>query len=210
MIDHTLEELFTRVDAWAARGERLILGLTGAPGAGKSTLAQRLVARDPARCALVPMDGFHLANVELARLGLGARKGAQDTFDGAGYVALLRRLRAQAPNEIVYAPEFRREIEEPIAGSIAVLPEHRVIVTEGNYLLLERGAWSEVRRLLDAVWYVDGDDALRRQRLIARHVAFGRSESAARAWVEQTDDPNAALIASTRARADLVVTLPAL
>jgi pantothenate kinase len=123
---------------------------------------------------------------------------------------LLRRLRALAPNEIVYAPEFRREIEEPIAGSIAVLPEHRVIVTEGNYLLLERGAWSEVRRLLDAVWYVDGDDALRRQRLIARHVAFGRSESAARAWVEQTDDPNAALIASTRARADLVVTLPAL
>jgi pantothenate kinase len=206
----SLDELLACIEPGGAEGGRRIVGLTGAPGSGKSTLAARLVARVGARAVLAPMDGFHLANVELARLGRAGRKGAPDTFDAAGYVALLRRIRDQQHDEIVYAPEFRREIEEPIAGAIAILPEHRLIVTEGNYLLLETGAWSAVRALLDAVWYVDVDETLRMQRLIDRHIAFGRDEHAARAWVAQTDEPNARLIEATRPRADRIVQLPTL
>jgi pantothenate kinase len=168
-------------------------------------LAERLAARAAPSVALVPMDGFHLANVELARLGRADRKGAPDTFDSAGYVALLRRLRAQTAGEIVYAPRFRREIEEPIAGAIAVLPEQRVVITEGNYLLLALGDWSAVRPLLDEVWYIDIATELRIERLIARHVGFGRTPEAARAWVMRSDEANAELVVATRGRADRIV-----
>jgi pantothenate kinase len=149
------------------------------------------------------MDGFHLANVELQRLGRADRKGAPDTFDSAGYVALLQRIRSQSADEVIYAPAFRREIEEPIAGAIAVLPHIPLIITEGNYLLSD-GPWAAVAGLLDEVWYVDVDDAVRRQRLCVRHQQFGRSLDAALAWVEQTDEPNARLIAANRQRATVV------
>ncbi|WP_255991536.1 nucleoside/nucleotide kinase family protein [Chitinolyticbacter albus] len=188
-----------------ADGRRKILGLVGEPGAGKSTLAEALLAHLGERAVVVPMDGFHLANVELARLQRSARKGAPDTFDAAGYVALLARLRSQRGDEIVYAPAFRREIEEPIAGAIAVSPQVPLVITEGNYLLLESGHWAGVRPLLDAIWYVEVDAELRRQRLVERHMRFGRDEAAARAWVEQTDEPNARLIAQGRDGADLIV-----
>lgn len=181
---------------------RRILGLVGPPGGGKSTLAEALQQALGARAVVVPMDGFHLANVELQRLGRAQRKGAPDTFDAAGYVALLRRLRAPVDGETVYAPLFRREIEEPIAGAIPVPAEVPLVITEGNYLLMDEGPWADVRTLLDEAWYVGGDDALRIERLVARHRAFGRDEAAARAWVEQTDEPNARRIAATRARAD--------
>jgi pantothenate kinase len=191
---------------------RVLLGLIGPPGAGKSTFAAALLAawqaRHPGTAQVVPMDGYHLANVELARLGRAHRKGAPDTFDSAGFVALLRRLRDQPADEVVLAPEFRREIEEPVAGAIPVFPETRLVIVEGNYLLLDDpalGAWGCVRALLDEAWYVDVDPALRLERLIARHVQFGRSPEAARAWVETTDEPNARRIESTRARADRVI-----
>ena len=190
-----------RVDALLAGGGRQLLGLVGPPGAGKSTLAIALHRAFATVSQIVPMDGYHLANVELARLGRAGRKGAPDTFDSAGYVSLLRRLRVQRDDEIVYAPEFRREIEEPIAGAIAVLPTTRLVITEGNYLLLEQGAWAEVAALLDDSWYVAIDAGLRNQRLLARHEQFGRSPDAAAAWVASTDEPNARLIDSTRARA---------
>lgn len=195
----------SRLDALLAAGGRRVLGLVGSPGAGKSTLAQALLETLGDVAQVVPMDGFHLANVELARLGRAGRKGAPDTFDAAGYVALLRRLRGQRPGEIVYAPEFRREIEEPVAGAIAVLPATRLVITEGNYLLMDEGPWSEVAGLLDDSWYVDVDDDLRRQRLIERHMRFGRDLAAARAWAEQTDEPNARRIAATRSRAAAVI-----
>ena len=191
-----------RIDALLADGRRKLLGLVGAPGAGKSTLAAALLARLGTRAQVVPMDGFHLANVELQRLGRAGRKGAPDTFDSAGYVALLQRLRTQRADEIVYAPEFRREIEEPIAGAIAVLPQTQLVITEGNYLLHDAGAWLGVAPLLDETWYVDIDDAVREERLVRRHRHFGRSEAAARAWVESTDAPNARLVVATRARAE--------
>lgn len=190
-----------RVDALLDAGGRRLLGLVGPPGAGKSTLAQALLEAWPDIAQVVPMDGFHLANAELARLDRAGRKGAPDTFDAAGYVALLRRLRQQPADEIIYAPEFRRAIEEPVAGAIAVRPTTRLVITEGNYLLLDEGPWAAVAGLLDDCWYVEVDDALRRQRLVERHVRFGRSPQAAQAWMEDTDEPNARRIAATRARA---------
>ncbi|MFK4441697.1 pantothenate kinase [Caballeronia udeis] len=198
------DRFLARLHQLVADGQRRILGLVGAPGAGKSTLAQAILEALPGRAVVVPMDGFHLANVELARLGRASRKGAEDTFDSAGYAALLERLRAQRDNELIYAPTFRREIEEPIAGAIPVMPDVPLVITEGNYLLLQQGHWKAVRPLLDEAWYVDVDPQLRVQRLIARHVQFGRDEDAAREWVQRTDEVNAALIESTRGRADLV------
>ncbi|WP_422084777.1 nucleoside/nucleotide kinase family protein [Variovorax sp.] len=196
-----------RLQSLMAGGKRKLLGLVGAPGAGKSTLAAALLALVGAdRAQVVPMDGFHLANVELQRLGRAGRKGAPDTFDSAGYVALLQRLREQRPDgDIVYAPEFRREIEEPVAGAIAVLPTTQLVITEGNYLLHDVGPWAGAAAMLDEVWYVDIDDALREERLVRRHQQFGRSLEEARAWVASTDAPNARLIAATRVRAHHVL-----
>ena len=193
-----------RVRGLLQDGQRKLLGLVGAPGSGKSTLAQALQAAFPEVSQVVPMDGFHLANVELQRLGRAGRKGAPDTFDSAGYAALLRRLRRQGGGEIVYAPEFRREIEEPVAGAIAVFARTQLVITEGNYLLIDDGPWSQVAPLLDDVWYVDVDEALRTDRLTQRHQQFGRSREEAIDWVAGTDEPNARLIAKTRPNARLV------
>ncbi|MFE0732781.1 nucleoside/nucleotide kinase family protein [Streptomyces antibioticus] len=193
-------------------GPRVLLGIAGSPGAGKTTLAERLVRAlegkrgDGAWAAHVPMDGFHLADAELDRLGRRDRKGAPDTFDAAGYAALLRRLREEGDGEdIVYAPGFERELEQPLAGALPVPPTARLIVTEGNYLLLGTGAWTRVRAALDEVWFVETDEEERLRRLIARHERFGKSPTEAAAWAHGTDRRNAALVASTRERADLVV-----
>ncbi|MEV4757726.1 nucleoside/nucleotide kinase family protein [Micromonospora sp. NPDC049559] len=202
----TLAELVARARELAAGAPRRLLGIAGAPGAGKSTLAARLVAALGGVAALVPMDGFHLAGSELRRLGRESRKGAADTFDAAGYVALLHRLRERGP-EPVYAPEFRRDIEEPIAGAIGVPAEVRLVVTEGNYLLLPDPPWSEVRRILDEIWFLDLAAEIRLRRLVDRHVAYGRTVAAAEAWARGSDEANARLIATTAPRADLVVRL---
>lgn len=205
MIVDDLETLLGRARTLAARGSRAILGVAGAPGGGKSTLARLVVDALGDAAVLVPMDGFHLAQAELVRLGRRDRMGAPDTFDAAGYVALLERLRAAT--ETVYAPEFRRPLEEPIAGAIAVPPEVPLVVTEGNYLLLGDGVWARVRPQLDEAWYVDMDEDVRLRWLIARHVEFGKTPEEARAWVMRSDQANAAAVTATRERADLVVRL---
>lgn len=187
-----------------AAGPRRILGVAGAPGSGKSTLAAAVVEALEGRAVLVPMDGFHLANSELARLGRRARKGAPDTFDGAGYVELLRRLRSPGPDP-VYAPVFDRALEEAVAGAVGVDPHVPLVVTEGNYLLVRGRPWEQVRPLLDEAWFVTGDDRVRRERLVARHVAYGRTPEQAEEWVSRSDDANAAFVAESSAAADLVV-----
>jgi pantothenate kinase len=196
-----LESLTARARELAGRGGRAILGIAGAPGGGKSTLAAAIVEALGDQAVLVPMDGFHLAQAELVRQGSRERMGAPHTFDDRGYVALLRRLRAA--EETVYAPEFRRPPEEPIAGSIAVPPDVPLVVTEGNYLLL----WDDARALLDEAWYVEMEEATRLEWLIARHVESGKPPAEAEAWVMRSDQANAEIVAGTRARADLVVRL---
>ncbi|MFF0823400.1 nucleoside/nucleotide kinase family protein [Micromonospora haikouensis] len=201
-----VEELVARARALADAGPRQLLGIAGAPGAGKSTLAERVVAELGGVARLVPMDGFHLAQAELRRLGRDARKGAVDMFDVVGYVSLLRRLHRLEPTS-VWAPEFRRDLEEPVAGAIEVPPEVRLVVTEGNYLLLPDYPWDEVRSLLHEAWFLDLDAEVRHRRLTARHEAYGRSPEQARAWALGSDEANAALVAGTAGRADLVVRL---
>ncbi|MER5910834.1 nucleoside/nucleotide kinase family protein [Streptomyces sp. NPDC001982] len=211
----TFDDLLLRARSLAEGGGRAILGIAGSPGAGKTTLAAHLVqalngSGEP-WAAHVPMDGFHLADAELDRLGRRDRKGAPDTFDAAGYAALLRRLREDR-DDVVYAPGFERVLEQPIPGVIPVPPEIRFVVTEGNYLLLETGSWARVRPLLDEVWFCEADEQERIRRLVARHEEFGKDHASALAWVLGTDQRNADLIATTRDRADLIVpdtTLPA-
>jgi len=174
------------------------------PGASKSTLAHRVSEELAAAAVYVPMDGFHLANHELLRLGRRDRKGAVDTFDAAGFVHLLRRLRA-GEDDVVYAPSFLREIEEPIAGWIPVPANVPLVVTEGNYLLAGQNGWERVRPLLDEAWYVEAADETRIERLITRHIAFGKSEEDARRWSLGSDQTNAQLVRTTRDRADVVV-----
>jgi pantothenate kinase len=195
----TFAELVERARALAAAPGRALLGITGSPGAGKSTLAEALL-RELDDVAHVPMDGFHLADVALTALGRLDAKGAPDTFDAGGYVALLRRLRADA-EETIYAPMFERDLEQPLAGAIAVPRSARLVVTEGNYLL----HWPDVHAELDEVWFCAPDPAVRRERLIARHVAFGKDPGLAESWVGAVDVPNAELVEATRDRADLIV-----
>jgi pantothenate kinase len=199
------EDAVRRLTALLARGKRTILGIAAGPGAGKSTLAQALHALFPADTCYLPMDGFHLANREIARLGLAHCKGAPETFDSAGYVHLLRRLKAQPPGETVYAPDFDRRFDEPVAGAIAIAADTPLVITEGNYLLLNEGPWVGVRDLLDEAWYLDLDPDERHRRLLGRHMQFGRSEQDARAWIASSDEPNARRIAQTRHRADWIL-----
>jgi len=196
--------LVARARQLATSPGRRILGLTGAPGSGKSRLAGEIVDALGDDAVLVPMDGFHLAEAELKRLGSHDRKGALDTFDAGGFVALLRRLR-ESTEPAVYAPTFRRDLEEAIAGAICVPRNVPLVVTEGNYLLSPDGAWSAVRGLLDEVWYLEPDDDDRMDRLISRHVEFGRDVETANARARGNDQRNAELIVATKIWADLVI-----
>lgn len=202
----TLVERARRVHE--ASGSRVLIGITGSPGAGKTTLAVELVAQlnaaGEASAVHLPMDGFHLANATLDRLGLRGGKGAIETFDGWGFVGLLERVRRETDHP-VYAPSFERAVDEPVAGEIAIAPVHAIVVVEGNYLLDESEPWRRVRGLLDEAWFCDADDDERMPRLVRRHTEAGRTPEAALAWATEVDGANARRIVSGRDRADLVV-----
>ncbi len=204
----TTDALLARARVLAATGERRLLGITGAPGAGKSTLALTLVrALGESTAVLVPMDGFHLANATLAAWGRRDRKGAPDTFDAGGYVHLLRRLRA-VDEDVVHAPDFDRDVDASIGSALPVPREVPLVVTEGNYLLHDQGAWAQVAGLLHECWYLELDEPTRLARLTARHERHGQPREEAEAWAGGTDQANARVVERSRARADLVVVLP--
>jgi pantothenate kinase len=191
-----------RAVALAARPGRTVLGIAGAPGAGKSTLAARL-ADAVAGSVVVPMDGFHLRTAELTVRGWVAERGTPRTFDAAGFVALLRELRGAAA---VNAPGFDRTREEPVPGAISVPAGAPLVLVEGNYLLLDSAPWAQVQELMDEVWFAEVPEDVRLARLVARHVEFGRTYD--EAWQRATagsDGDNARLVAASRVRADLVV-----
>lgn len=202
-----LDDLTDRAVRLTGNRRRALLGITGAPGAGKTTLAVALVQRLRAEgvgVAHVPMDGFHLADAALVERGILDRKGAIETFDAYGYLALLQRLRTELDHDVL-APDFERTLEQPIAGAITVRPQDRLVVSEGNYLLDDDGAWPAVREALDETWFIDIDDDVRVGRLVRRHVRFGKPEPEAASWVEQVDEANAHRIIARRSAADLVV-----
>jgi pantothenate kinase len=198
-----LEDLTARATALTTRG-RGLLGIVGAPGAGKSTVAEAVAATVPAT-VVVPMDGFHLPTAQLIPRGWVEERGTPRTFDGVGYVAMLRRLRAGGH---VSAPAFDRSIEEPVPDAIDVPADARLVITEGNYLLLDTPPWSAIPDLLDEIWFLDVPEHLRLERLIARHVEYGRTPQAARRRAALgSDADNAALVLASRDRADRIVHL---
>lgn len=203
----SIDALVARVVGLLDDRPRIVVGIAGAPGSGKSSLARKLTRRLETAgvpAVQVPMDGFHLADVTLDALGLRHRKGAIETFDAHGYVALLRRL-LDVPQHAVHAPGFERRLEQPVAAAVTVPPTTRVVVTEGNYLLDAHDPWPEARALMAEVWYVELDENRRRSRLVERHVASGKNRAAAQAWVDDVDEPNAQRVRDRRERADLVI-----
>lgn len=201
-----LADLVDRARALVRRERRTILGITGPPGAGKSTVSTALLDALGAHAAVAPMDGFHLSNEVLVDLGRRERKGASDTFDVGGFVALLQRLRANV-EEVVYVPVFDRSIETAVAAGMAVPRQVPLVITEGNYLLHDSGGWERVRPELDEVWFIDVPAAERVRRLVRRRMEHGDAAGDAEAWVHSVDEVNADLVASSVMRADLVVTL---
>jgi pantothenate kinase len=202
----SFDVLADRARRLAGLGTRTILAIAGMPGAGKSTLAAKLVEELGPAAAVLPMDGFHLAQDELARVGRTQHKGAPDTFDAEGYVNTLRRLR-RADEPVVYVPFFDRQVEEPIAGAIALPREVPLIITEGNYLLLDEQPWEDVVGLVDEAWFCGLDEAERIARLVRRHRAFGKSRQEAEGWAFGSDQVNAVLVESSRWRADVAFRL---
>ena len=187
--------------------DRYLIGIVGKPGAGKSTLSAYLLEElHSSEVTVVPMDGYHLSNAVLQELGRADRKGAPDTFDVAGFASLLQRIRNEKSVDVYY-PVFDRSIEESIAAQGVVTKETKVVIVEGNYLLHDSGGWEEIAELLDELWFIDVDDEKRLERLIARHIAYGKSPADAQSWSRGSDEVNARTIATGRSRAHAVIAL---
>ena len=202
----------TGVDGFVDRALRLldrpgraVLGIAGAPASGKSTLTDLLLAelerRRPGAAVGVGMDAFHIGHRVLQRRGLTEVKGAPETFDAAGFIHLLRRIRNE--NGTVYAPEFDRDIEDSLAHVVEIGPEVGLVVTEGLYLLLDSPPWDGVRALLDEAWFVHLADDERRRRMMARHQRHGHDPDSARARTFGNDERNAQLVNAAPNHPDL-------
>ncbi|HEY4268684.1 MAG TPA: nucleoside/nucleotide kinase family protein [Galbitalea sp.] len=188
-------------------GQRTLVAIVGPPGAGKSTIAAALAELLAPAATVLPMDGFHLPKSRLRELERLDRMGAPDTFDVDGFLALLTRVKPAFGNSgnRVVAPGFDREIEEPVADAIDIFPEFPIVIVEGNYLLLDADGWGAVAAAFDVSFFVDVPHDVRIERLVARHIRFGKSEPDARAWALGPDEANARVIEATAARATHVI-----
>lgn len=198
----TIENLIGEVARRRKNQKRVILGIVGSPGSGKSTVAQQIVEALGAEAQLLPMDGFHLAQSVLADLGLAHLKGAPETFDSAGFLSLLERVKSQGDDEVIYAPRFERKIEEPIACALPIRPGTSIIIVEGNYLLLDDPEWRSVRSFLDFSCFLLVENELRESRLLARHMEHGRTRPEALSWMASVDNPNAGRVEASKPNAD--------
>ena len=204
LVSNLVDQLTQRLTADDAP-ERLVVGLVGAPGSGKSTIAEQLKTGLKAAgvfAGLVAMDGYHLSNAVLDELGRRNRKGAPDTFDVEGYLATLDRVRADGAPQ-VFAPAYRRDLHESVAAG-SIVSGTGVVVTEGNYLALETRGWGAARERIDLLIHIDVPEEVLVLRLINRHEEFGKNPLAAGHWVRTVDLPNARLIATSVHRCDEV------
>ncbi|WUJ32596.1 nucleoside/nucleotide kinase family protein [Streptomyces sp. NBC_00388] len=205
----SLHQLADRAVGLARTPGRTLLGIAGEPGSGKSTLAEQLLAaieqRRPHCATAVSMDGFHLAQRVVEARGHSDRKGAIDTFDAEGFLAALQRVR-QEQTGTVWWPEFRRDLEEPVAGALEIAPRHRLVIVEGNFLLATRHPWHRVKDLLTETWFLDAAPAARRARLARRYIRYGFTPQAAHAKTSGVDESTSALIRRGADRADLTLT----
>lgn len=197
------------VDALLARAggkRRFMAAIAGPPGSGKSmlgaTLEQALIERGE-KAVLVPMDGFHFDDAVLRERGLADRKGAPETFDFAGLYTLLKRIRAGEPD--VAIPLFDRSMELSRAAAAIIARDARLILVEGNYLLLDEAPWSDLSDLFDFSVYLDVPRAELERRLLERWAHHGREAAVARHWVKTNDLPNAERVAKRRRTSDMVM-----
>jgi Panthothenate kinase len=204
----SIDEALSRIKDLALKHSgRFIIGIVGKPGAGKSTLTSHLIENLPKdSVSLVPMDGYHLSNLQLKNLGLSDRKGAFNTFDSNGYVSLLKRINTETDQDIYY-PVFHREIEESYAADGVVLANTKIVLTEGNYLLFDKAGWEKVAAELTEIWYININDDVRIDRLVKRHEFYGKDKESALNWATGTDEINAKIIESTAVKADVIINI---
>ncbi len=205
---NSIDEALSRIKDLALKhSSRFIIGIVGKPGAGKSTLTSHLIENLPKdSVSLVPMDGYHLSNLQLKNLGLSDRKGAFNTFDSNGYVSLLKRINSETDQDI-YFPVFHREIEESYAANGVVLANTKIVLTEGNYLLFDKAGWEKVATELTETWYININDDVRIDRLVKRHEFYGKDKKSAFNWATGSDEINAKIVESTAAKADVIINL---
>jgi pantothenate kinase len=208
--DTALARLEAEAERLLVRPGRSILGITGGPGVGKSTMATRLVAalnaHEHGRAAYVPMDGFHLKHSRLEAAGTVADKGMPHTFDPVAFERFLVALKAA--HEPVHGPGYSRKIEDVEEDAFTVEPETRLLVVEGNYLLLASSPWWRLKPLLELSVFLDVPRELVERRLMKRHAEEGLfTEERNREHIARVDLPNYDLVSRSKSRADVVISL---